>query len=166
MPNTALGFPYPSLSDAPNGPAAIEALAAAVDDLLNGEWEAFTTSWTASTTPPTLGNGMIEAVYKRVGKRVDFRIHLTAGSTTNFGAGTWQFTLPAIATSGRWLFPGVLRTAADYPIWGLVEGGTDALSLRRNPATAGGAFTAAAQGDPATASTGHRIFVSGTYETP
>lgn len=31
MPNTPLGFPYPPLTDAPNVPAAIQALATAID---------------------------------------------------------------------------------------------------------------------------------------
>lgn len=128
-------------------------------------WQAYTTTWSGSTTSPSLGNGSLLAAYSQAGKLVNFRIVLTAGSTTTYGSGTWGFTLPVATIAGpRWLFTGLLRTASDFPLWGLVEGGSTAISMRRNPTTAGGALVAATQGDPTTMAAGHRITIAGTYE--
>lgn len=65
------------------------------------EWVAYTPTWSAPT-PPSLGNGSIEAAHHRVGNTVKVRMTLSMGSTTTYGAGGWTFTLPFQArnTSG------------------------------------------------------------------
>ena len=58
---------------------------------------------TASGAVPSLGNGSLAGRYARIGtKLVSFSMGFTAGSTTNFGSGQLQFTLPLAAadTSG------------------------------------------------------------------
>ena len=63
-------------------------------------WTAYTPTWTAFTTNPTLGDGTIEGRYVQIGKTVHFTIALTFGSTTTQGAGAWSFTLPVTAANG------------------------------------------------------------------
>lgn len=71
-----------------------------VRDLWNGlesTWDTFTPTWTASTTNPTIGNGSLDGRWLRIGQTVvGCRITLIGGSTTNWGSGTYFFTLPAV----------------------------------------------------------------------
>lgn len=67
---------------------------------LTGRWIGWTPSWTASTSNPALGNGVLTGRYRRVGNTVFFTLLLVAGSTTTFGTGFWQFSLPAEAING------------------------------------------------------------------
>jgi len=70
-------------------------------------WTAFTATWTASTTNPTIGNGAIVARYVQLGpKTVNIRIDVTIGSTTNGGSGTYSFALPTQAASDAEQFLG------------------------------------------------------------
>lgn len=57
--------------------------------------EDFTPIWAASGTAPSLGNGSISGRLTRRGKRVFIDIELSFGSTTTYGTGVWQFSLPA-----------------------------------------------------------------------
>lgn len=66
-----------------------------------GEWQAYTPSWTASTTNPTLGNGSLFGRYALIGKTCYVLIRFTFGSTSNAGVGAWRFSLP-IAVSSNW----------------------------------------------------------------
>lgn len=63
-------------------------------------WAAFSTSWTADTVNPAIGNGTLACRYKQIGKTVHFEMILLPGSTTSHGSGNWTFTLPAAAASG------------------------------------------------------------------
>jgi hypothetical protein len=65
-----------------------------------GAWNSFTTSWSAAGTAPAIGNGTIVSSYSQIGKTVNFRILLTAGSTTTFGTSFYYFTVPVTAASG------------------------------------------------------------------
>ncbi len=55
---------------------------------------AYTPVWSANGTAVSLGNGTVTGSYKWVGKWCRIRITLTMGSTTTFGTGFYQFTLP------------------------------------------------------------------------
>lgn len=62
---------------------------------VDGEWTAYTPTWTADTTNPTLGDGALTGRYKQIGdKTYAIRIDLASGSTTNFGVNGWMFSLP------------------------------------------------------------------------
>jgi hypothetical protein len=61
------------------------------------ERDAYTPTWTGSTTNPAIGNGTITGRYLRHGKTVTATINIVAGSTTTFGSGNWIFTLPFTA---------------------------------------------------------------------
>lgn len=68
-------------------------------------WTAYTPTWTASVNP-AIGNGTLTGAYRKIGKTLDVRIRMTAGSTTTFGTGDWRFALPAgvaaVGATGLW----------------------------------------------------------------
>ncbi|MCX4974209.1 hypothetical protein [Streptomyces sp. NBC_00620] len=64
-------------------------------------WTSYTPVWTAATTNPVIGNGVILGRYMKIGRTVLGHINVTMGSTTTYGAGDYSFTLPAAgAASG------------------------------------------------------------------
>lgn len=71
---------------------------------VNGMAEtAFTPTWSASTTNPSLGNGTVDAAYLRFGPLVFVRIYYVFGTTTAFGSGAYGFTLPIAPKDGQTL---------------------------------------------------------------
>lgn len=62
-------------------------------------WTTYAPDWTASTSDPSIGDGSITAVYRQVGKTVDYAGRLIIGSTTTLGTGTWRMSLPVTASS-------------------------------------------------------------------
>ena len=60
-------------------------------------WTAYTPTWTSSGTAPALGNGTLTGRYQQNGKSAQYEIRLTAGSTTTFGTGNYNFSLPTAA---------------------------------------------------------------------
>lgn len=77
-------------------------------------WTQYTPTWTASSTNPSIGNGTMFARYRIMGKTLMWRLTMIMGSTTTFGSGTWQWSLPSGAavpsTSGG---NGIGRYTAD-----------------------------------------------------
>ena len=75
-----------------------------VDDSVSplGVWTAYTPTWSAPTTNPSIGNGTLVGRYTQIGKTCILIIGLTMGSTTTYGSGNWSFSLPKTAknTSG------------------------------------------------------------------
>ncbi|MFJ5150829.1 hypothetical protein ACIQCF_04470 [Streptomyces sp. NPDC088353] len=59
-----------------------------------GAWTTYTPTWTAATTNPALGNGTLTGRYMKIGRTVLVQITLTMGSTTTYGSGTYNFSLP------------------------------------------------------------------------
>lgn len=57
-------------------------------------WTSYTPVWTATTTNPTIGNGAITGAHLAVGKLIFWRFNITMGSTTTFGSGSYEVTLP------------------------------------------------------------------------
>lgn len=66
-------------------------------------WTAYTPTWTALTTNPSVGNGTLGGAYMKVGRFVHFRIKLTTGSTTTYGSGAYRFALPTAITSAYYI---------------------------------------------------------------
>ncbi|GAA2929903.1 hypothetical protein [Streptomyces enissocaesilis] len=62
-------------------------------------WTAYTPSWTAVTTNPSLGNGTLSGRHMKIGRSCKLHIVLTIGSTTTFGAGELRLSLPFTAAS-------------------------------------------------------------------
>jgi len=67
-------------------------------DITVGPWKTYTPAWTAATTNPVLGNGTLTGQYLQVGKTVHYRIVLTMGSTTTYGSGYYQLSLPVASS--------------------------------------------------------------------
>lgn len=63
-----------------------------LDDIATALTAAWTT-WTPTLTNLTTGNGSLTALYRRLGKTLDFDFHFTLGSTSAVGTGP-KFTLP------------------------------------------------------------------------
>ncbi|MEU1559521.1 hypothetical protein ABZ504_03245 [Streptomyces mirabilis] len=57
-------------------------------------WTAYTPSWTSSGTAPALGNGTILGRYMKFGRTVVCHINLVTGSTSTYGTGAYNFSLP------------------------------------------------------------------------
>jgi len=62
---------------------------------LMASWNTYAPTWTATTTNPDIGNGVLDGRYKQVGKTVWFRLSILFGSTTDKGVGTWFLSLPS-----------------------------------------------------------------------
>lgn len=59
----------------------------------------YTPAFTTVSGSPALGNGILTGWYQLVGRRCDFTIDFTIGSTTNMGTGLISLSLPIAATS-------------------------------------------------------------------
>ena len=68
-----------------------------------GKWQSYTVSWTASTTNPSIGNGILNGRYVQIGKTVMGTIEMIVGSTTTYGSGGWYFSLPKAVASNAFL---------------------------------------------------------------
>lgn len=68
------------------------------------------TAWTPTLTNLTLGNGTVTAVYRLVGKTVDYRFKFKLGSTSAVGTGP-AFTLPVAPNSSIAVLEDLLGSA-------------------------------------------------------
>jgi hypothetical protein len=165
MPTTSpiSGWRIPADSD-PLGDIG-QAIRNLVDDIEAG-WTAYTATWTASTTNPVIGNGTIVARYKRVGKTVLFRVTITMGSTTTYGAGQYSIGLPFAAhASGIQLVEGdALVAGSAYPIRGRVAASGTTTALYCSPTTAGNGDRQTGPTTPATFANGSTLTITGKYE--
>lgn len=87
-------WPFPTTGDLANVAPDMAALAAAIDTTLGSAWTTWNPAWTAVTTPPALGNGVLSGRFKRLGKWGVFGFALVTGTTTTFGTGAWRFSYP------------------------------------------------------------------------
>lgn len=120
-----------------------------IRDALTGiqaAWSAWTPTWTATTTNPTLGNGTLVGRWTRFGKYMTSAFVLTFGSTTTVGSGNYIFSIPATALAG---LHGALGSQAElfdtsataYNYYAVSPQTTTTIALR---ATGGGLATSAA----------------------
>ena len=62
------------------------------------QWAAWTpfgaVAWTATGTDPAIGNGTLSASYRRIGTTGFYRGVILMGSTTTYGTGGWEVSLP------------------------------------------------------------------------
>lgn len=56
----------------------------------------FRPEWTASTNSPDYGNATVTGFWRWEGRKISVSVEIIFGSTTNFGEGTWRFSLPII----------------------------------------------------------------------
>ena len=62
-------------------------------------WTSYTPTWTGSTTNPVLGNGTMVGRYMKFGRTVVCHINMTTGSTTTYGSGNYNWSLPFTAAN-------------------------------------------------------------------
>lgn len=80
------------------------------------DWTSYTPAWTAVTANPAIGNGTITGSYARLGTLVVARVRILMGSTTSYGTGRWEISLPVTAASGTldvgsvWLYDATSST--------------------------------------------------------
>ncbi len=127
---------------------------------LTASWTPYTPAWTASAGTPDIGNGVLSGAYRQIGKTIDWRLKLLAGSTTTFGTGGayWSFTLPAVAAAD-FAFAGIVADngVTVYNVGTYIAGGVDFIY----PYTAIGVFT---NTSAFTFADGDFFLSSGTYE--
>lgn len=61
---------------------------------LGSAWTAYTPSFTAATSGPTLGATSVSGYYRLIGKTCDIDIDITIGSGWAAGSGSYRFGLP------------------------------------------------------------------------
>lgn len=66
----------------------------------NGAWTSFTPAWSATGSPPAIGNGSLFGHYALQGKVCTVFINITAGTTTTFGSGGLRLSLPVAPRTG------------------------------------------------------------------
>ena len=118
---------------------------------------AYSTTWAGSS--PSIGNGTLLMTYFTDGADVRFGLTVVMGSTTNFGSGTYTFTLPyAIATSGAQAISGYVYDSspgAYYVTTGSISSST--LTLITNSGALG-------RSSPITFASGDTIKIGGLYQ--
>jgi hypothetical protein len=144
-------------------------LNAEIRDPLEGiqePWTAYTPVWTAITTNPTIGNGSLVGAYHRIGKTAWFRIMLTGGSTTNWGSGRYQFTLPVTETAYPWVFTAFLYDSSAGQRWiaDSIRIASGRLDMYIDPLIYPDQQRGIGPNVPFGWAAGDQLFVSGTYE--
>lgn len=105
---------FPTLSDEADITVFAQATMDAIAEV--GTWQAYTPAWTAATTNPALGNGILTGRFARIGDTIHYSISLIFGSTTTRGAGHYIFSLPA-SVAGPSLLPlGIARMRDSAPV--------------------------------------------------
>lgn len=132
-------------------------------------WAAYTPTWTAVTTNPTLGSTTIAGRWKMLetNTMVFFiNVAITTGGAWNAGSGEWQFSLPSGKTA-----PAFRQTVAGmildngtkrYVITGLIEA-SDTKIIVMAVSDASNPFTVGASA-PVTWATGDKLDIGGIIE--
>ena len=128
-------------------------------------WIAYTPTWTATTTNPTIGNGTIDGAYQKVGRMVSYRARILVGSTTTVGTGTYFVSAP-FATPAS--VPPQLMNAmlfdASASTWYRYQGNLPTSSSAVQFPTGDGTVAQWGAASPVAPANGDIFIVSGTYE--
>lgn len=143
MPTTAGQLiPYNVLTATPDVCRDDKAIADRLEAILNayeGPSTAYTPTWTADTTNPTIGNGTINGSYKRLGaggKLIYVQFQILFGSTTAYGNGVYAVALPVAPAAGKYaILPVFFNTAGGYAE-GLISVATQTPAMQ-GPSAAG-----------------------------
>ncbi|WP_327160561.1 hypothetical protein [Streptomyces zaomyceticus] len=129
-------------------------------------WVTYTPSWTASVNP-SLGNGSVVGRYKKVGRKVDFQIDLTMGSTTTYGTGAWSLTLPFTAASSSGSRVGVAQALGGSRFGGqvIVSPGANGVGAFFPASAAVSNYSSAAAAVPFAWANGNELRITGVYES-
>lgn len=127
-------------------------------DLL-AAWTPYIVNWTGAGANPAIGNGTLNGAYRIVGKTVDFRIYLQAGSTTTYGSGLYSFNPPFPAKGGApQSASGYINDISAASRWNI------SMSLIPTPRLLINSGSGVQSTVPFTFATGDEIVVTGTYE--
>lgn len=126
-------------------------------------WTAYTPTWSASTSAPSLGNGTLTGAYKKIGKTVYFRIKLAPGTTTTYGSGDYSLTLPAsLPVVDEQCAPAIFRdnsSAAEFPCIAWLQNANQILHIVYGAGQKVGPSVPVAWGSA------DRLEITGVYET-
>lgn len=130
-------------------------------------WQPYTVAWTAATTNPTIGNGVMTGRYTKDERGTcHVSIRLVPGSTTAFGSGTYLFSVPFTSANDTVEYLGGARLTAGSTYIGQCVLGPGSGTLNATfpasatPATAANMSATA----PATLASGHILRLSLTYQ--
>lgn len=126
-------WPYPELTDRPDGAAQIKALANSVDTTLKAQISPSDTSFTPVVTGMTLGNGAISGNYYKVGSLcyLNFSITAAAAAPTTAFVASQQVTVTTPVPNRNHSAFGYCRFTGSSPWkWGIIETyGTSGLKI-------------------------------------
>lgn len=129
-------------------------------------WTSYTPAWTASTAPD-VGNGTLTGRYLKIGRTVTASIILTCGSTTTYGSGAWNFSLPVAAASAAVPYLGSARMTSTDTWHGQasINSGASTLQVTFPTSSTNTRSANASQGTPATLAATHTIRATVTYQS-
>jgi hypothetical protein len=136
-------------------------------DLIGGAWQTYVPTYSATGGGAAIGNGTIAGRYKLIGdKTCHVQIKLTMGSTTTYGTGNLQFTVPTgTMQETTALFPlGVGLIIDASPTNRYVCGALVQDSTHVNMFVSGSPGATVQATSPITFTTSDSIYVSFTYE--
>jgi hypothetical protein len=162
MPTTSNGLPYPVGTSTPDVPADLLALVTFLNPAFG--WQAYTptvsgTGWAVS------GGATISGRYVVTGKRCDFRIVFTLG-TTGIGTGGLTISLPVTGVGGAVASCVLNDVSASTRYSGNAPVFTTSVTPVVGPAAAGGADRNISSTVPLALAVGDIVTVCGTYELP
>ncbi|MFF9199954.1 hypothetical protein ACF09L_32585 [Streptomyces sp. NPDC014779] len=124
---------------------------------ISGIWTPYAVAWTATTTNPAIGNGILEGKYALVGGLCVVRVNVAMGSSTTYGSGQYQFSLPFPAAAlghpdFHWVGTSTAldRAAAWYPGQCRVASGASVVMPISSTTATGGTTTEWNSGRPFT----------------
>lgn len=91
------------------------------------DWTSFSGSWTAVTVNPAIGNGTLNANWRRRGDTAEVTYLITMGSTSTFGTGDWIFAFPTGIAVNTTKLQGSSSTNTLIGFGGLVQGAYHAI---------------------------------------
>lgn len=127
----------------------------------------YTPVWSSTGTQPVLGNGTIYGEYVQRNSSIDIYIELTMGSTTTYGTGTYQFSLP-VASNGRFYkLTGLSHDSSIASSWedvtGVIIGAAATVVELRALTTVGASLAAVSSTVPITWAVSDKLIVTGSY---
>lgn len=75
-------------------------------------WGTYSPSWTSNGSAPSIGNGTLSGFYVKTGRTVTANINIWGGSTTNWGTGAYNLSLPFTASTTGVPLNGLVATGA------------------------------------------------------
>lgn len=131
-------------------------------DGLQDSWTAYTPTWSATGSAPSIGNGAIAGRYLQIGKTIKWYISVYFGSTTNYGTGFYRFGMPDDLDWNE--FDPVGQGIVVDTSTGDVYGYTAAYALNDKVRLYGNAGEKVGATSPITLATGDRIIITGMGE--